>query len=163
MSVVGRSTRLVRDNPAERRTRRWALVGLCAYGAVVVAILLLPVSYGGIVNRITTWIHETLGWEVVRSGWVEFGANIAMFVPLGFFLCLIARRPWHGLALAALLSVCAEAAQIVIPSRQPSVRDVVGNVSGAIIGALLAGLVLAAGRRRNRAAGRRIESANEPA
>jgi glycopeptide antibiotics resistance protein len=122
------------------------------YGLGAGVVVLLPVSYRGLVNRLTMWAQDLSGWSAIRSGWVEFGANILMFVPLGCFLSLLLPRRWHGTVLALALSVAAELAQIVIPSRQPSLRDVIGNSSGAALGAVLAWLLLRWARRRDRRA-----------
>ncbi|WP_194291343.1 VanZ family protein [Cumulibacter manganitolerans] len=138
-------------------------MGLIGYGVVVVAVLMLPVSYGGIVNWLTVRLQGITGWAAIRSGWVEFAANILMFVPLGCLLSLLARRRWHGTVLALALSVAAEIAQIVIPSRQPSLRDVLGNFSGAAVGAVLAWLLVAWARRRDRRADPGTSLASEAA
>ena len=45
-------------------------------------------------------------------------------------------------ALALLLSIGAELGQIVIPFRQPSLRDVLANALGAVLGAVFAWLVV---------------------
>ncbi len=140
------------------RTRRlWAIVGLAAYGAAVALIVLLPVSYSGIVNGIGDWVRDGLGVTSFGSGWIEFVANILMFVPLGFLLTLLFRHPWYGIALALTLSAAVELVQIVIPSRQPSLRDVLANVLGAAVGAAVAWMVVRRQRRLERTAQTRAE------
>jgi len=125
---------------AGARQRRWVIAGLAAYSLAVGLVLLLPVSYSGIVNRIGDALRDGLGIAWFGSGWIEFGANILMFVPLGLLLTLLFRHPWYGVALALALSAAAELAQIVIPSRQPTVRDILANTLGAALGAALAWL-----------------------
>lgn len=133
--------------------RRWVVGGLVAYVVAVAAVVLLPVSYAGIVHRLDAWVREGLGITVFGSGWIEFAANIVMFLPLGFLLTLLFRHPWYGTILAVVLSAGVEVAQIVIPSRQASLRDVVSNGIGAALGAFLAWLVvLRRDHRRARAA-----------
>lgn len=136
----------MRERAAIRR--RWVIVGLALYAVAVAGVLLLPVSYSGIVNGIGDWVRYDLGITSFGSGWIEFGANILMFVPLGFLLTLLFRRPWIGVALAVAASVAAELAQFVIPSREPAPRDIIANTAGALIGAGLAWLVVRACSRR---------------
>lgn len=133
------------------RTRRsWAIVGLAVYGVVVALVVLLPVSYSAIVNGIGDWMRYDLGLTFFGSGWIEFVANILMFTPLGFLLALLFRHPWYGVALSLALSAAVEVVQIVIPSRQASLRDVVANVLGAALGATVAWLIVVRRDRRSR-------------
>ena len=119
--------------PMSRFSRRqmWVMALLGAYVAVAAVILLSPVSYAGIVGTISTWMWRDLGLLGFGSGWIEFTANILLFLPLGFLLTLLFRHPWYGALLALALSVAAELAQFVIPSRQPTLRDILANVAGA--------------------------------
>ncbi|MFB7891620.1 VanZ family protein [Microbacterium sp. NPDC056044] len=129
------------------------ITGLAVYALVVGLVLLLPLSYSGIVNKIGDWLSDTFGLDWFGTGWIEFGANILMFVPLGFLLTLLFRHPWYGVALALALSAAAELAQVVIPSRQPTLRDILANTLGAALGAALAWvIVLRAQHKRAREA-----------
>lgn len=134
--------------------RRWAVALLALYAAAVIAVLLAPVSPAQAVNTLTVWIQEDLGLEFVRQGWVEFTANVLMFVPLGVLVPLVFRRLWIGVLVAAALSAGAELVQILLPARHASMRDVLANVLGALLGAAI---VWAVTRRRpsrgSRAAG----------
>ena len=133
---------------------------LAVYAAVVALVLLTPVSYGGAVNALGHWIRFDLGITAFGSGWIEFAANILMFVPLGLLLTLLFTHPWRGVVLALVLSAGAELAQFVIPSRQPSLRDVLANVAGAGIGAAIAWLLVL--RKRRSTATDAITTAEEP-
>lgn len=124
-----------------RKRRRWILGGLFAYLIAAGLILLLPVSYSGIVNAIATAL-EGVGIGGFGSGWVEFAANVLMFLPLGFLFTLLLRRHLWGVVLAIGLSVVAELVQVVIPSREPSLRDILANAVGAALGAALAWLTV---------------------
>ena len=67
---------------------------------------------------------------------IEAGANVAMFVPLGFLLCRsfpAARRTllW---ALCVAASAAVELYQWVGPARDATVQDVVMNALGAALG-----------------------------
>ena len=88
-----------------------------------------------------------------KIGWVPFVsppirrfdivANTLLFAPLGAGAALAFRRPVAtaaGLALA--LSLSGEAVQIYTHSRFPSATDVVCNVAGAVVSALVVGRTL---------------------
>ncbi|MFH8251573.1 VanZ family protein [Microbacterium sp. B2969] len=135
-----------------QRRRRWVVWCLVAYAAAVATIVLLPIGYGDIVAAITRVIRDGLGITFFGSGWIEFAANVLMFVPLGFLLTLLFRHPWYGVLLALAISAGVEIAQIVIPSREASLRDVLANTTGAAVGAALAWLLVL--RRDHRRAAR---------
>lgn len=127
-------------NPASRR--RWVLWALVTYAGAAALLLLSPVGPGEIVTAIAGRLRGALGWNEFRGGWIEVPANVLLFVPLGFLLTLLFRRPWVGAAIAVMLSVAAEGTQILLPGRQPSLRDIVANALGALIGAGVAWLIV---------------------
>lgn len=107
------------------------------------------------------WGTTLLGVVTGRPGvdWasdhvLEFGANIALFVPVGVVLVLVfgRRRWWLAIIVAALGTAGIELAQQVLASRISSPLDVVANTSGAAIGVAVAGIVgtLVARRRPSR-------------
>lgn len=122
--------------------RRLAMGGLVVYAAVVVFVLLSPLSYGGFVSTIGNVLRYRVGLTGFGYGWIEFIANILMFLPLGLLLTLVFRHLWRGVALALALSIGAELAQMVIPARLASPRDVLANALGAVIGAGVALLMM---------------------
>lgn len=128
------------------------LVALGVYGLCAVALLLSPIGPGELVEMVVAWVRGIPGLGGVRQGWIEFAANILLFVPLGFLLTGLFRRPWWGFALALGLSVAAELVQVLLPARLPSPRDVLANALGAAIGAAFAWLLFI---RRSRSGGRR--------
>jgi len=67
---------------------------------------------------------------------LEFAANIAMFVPLGFlFVLLLGRRYWAWAIVVAVVLTCGiEATQTLLPTRVTDTRDLIANSSGALIG-----------------------------
>lgn len=134
------------------RPPRWVVLGLAAYLLAVAVVLFSPVSYGDVMDAIDGWIRFGLGISFFGSGWIEFVANILIFVPLGLLLTLLLRHHWYGVMLALALSVLAEVVQIVIPSRQPSLRDILANVLGAAVGAMIAWLIVLRRRRTSNAA-----------
>lgn len=89
---------------------------------------------------------------------VEAAANVLLFVPMGFAasLAFVNKRWWHIGILGFLVSGCIELGQLLfLHSRFSSVQDVVTNTSGAVIGALLAVLVLKRALRPSRLHARR--------
>lgn len=131
----------------DRRPRRWALWGLSLYLLFAAVVLLAPVSFGEITKWIAMSLNGMLGFDWIRGGMVEFAANVVLFVPLGLLLTLSAQRVRLGMAFALVISAAAELAQLVLPSRVTSVRDVLANVVGAAIGGLLALAIRWAQRR----------------
>ncbi len=130
------------------RSRRWAAGGLALYGVAVAIVVFTPVSYSGVVHRLARAVALIPGMNFFGSGWIEFVANVALFVPLGFLLTVLVRRPVVGAAIGVAISVCIELIQIVIPDRQATVRDVISNGIGALIGALVAWVLVVRRRRR---------------
>jgi hypothetical protein len=63
--------------------------------------------------------------------------NAALFFPLGVTLSLMGWRPFRALAVGVLLSCGVEAAQLVIPGRDPSLSDVLFNTLGTALGIAL--------------------------
>lgn len=83
---------------------------------------------------------ETLGDTPMRA-FVQVGANLIVFVPLGFFLPLRFPRlmgVWRMTLLGAVFSAVLETAQYVFDlGRFSSIDDVLMNAAGAGIGALI--------------------------
>ncbi|GLY32960.1 VanZ family protein [Kineosporia sp. NBRC 101731] len=74
---------------------------------------------------------------------IYLGGNVAMFIPLGFFLYLTVRR-WMLLcaALATVVSIGVEILQLPIYSRATDIDDVITNGFGGLVGAALGVVVL---------------------
>ncbi len=129
------------------------VVALVAWAGLVAAITLRPAStldgQVDLARRVTDWLQAH--GVPLTYGLVEALANVAMFVPLGALLVLLTTHP-SGLARTVLrasvvglaISTGIEVAQALwLPSRVPTVRDVVMNILGAATGALCALVVLA--------------------
>lgn len=87
------------------------------------------------------WLHHrgAPGW--LNYNFVEFSANIALFVPVGLLgvILLGARRWWLAAMAGFVASVCIELGQLFfLPSRFATVNDVIANTLGATIGTVLA-------------------------
>jgi len=118
------------------------------YVAAVAVVVFAPVSYSDVIAAFTRWLHDSVGLASFRAGWVEFAANVLLFVPLGLLLTVLMRHHVWGAALALALSITVELVQVLIPERSPSLRDVLANGLGAAVGAVIAWLVVL---RRGRA------------
>lgn len=133
--------------PRFRAGQVWVWAILVVYLAGAAALLLSPVSPEALVAATTAVLHDELGLEAVRQGWVEFAANVALFVPFGALVTLALRRAWLAAGAAVLLSAGVELGQLLLPGRAASPRDVLANVLGAVIGALCVVIVRGSVRR----------------
>lgn len=141
-----------------------------SYGRLWVATLLLLV-YASFVLLVTMWPHpQQLEFDSIASKllkalhnlgvpeWfgydkLEFTANIAMFVPLGFFLGLaLARKVWWlAVFLLPAFSGGIEFMQgIALDERVSTVFDVLANTIGGYVGLLLAMIIRAMIHARDR-------------
>lgn len=101
----------------------------------------------------STWLDPDT-W--VRVGSPEFIANILLFLPLGLLMRLaVPRVTWLAPAVfSAGLSVAIEVLQMATP-RVSDPRDIVANTAGALLGVVLASVILAARARTRDAVARR--------
>jgi VanZ family protein len=149
---------------AVRRLRRVTVVAALAYLAALVAIAFWPVrvdqNAGDLLYRLFTWLysHDAPRW--LDYDFLEFSANVILFIPVGLFVVILAgaRRWWLGILAGFVTSCVIEAGQLMfLPSRFATVEDVIANTSGATLGTLLAAGALAiahAHERRARAKAR---------
>ena len=94
----------------------------------------------GFLDDVFSALHENLLTAGINYGVVEGTANVILFFPLGLFLALLLPvRRWGLAALAGLFtSVAIEAVQyLLLSQRQASLRDVMNNALGALLGALV--------------------------
>jgi concanavalin A-like lectin/glucanase superfamily protein/VanZ like protein len=92
--------------------------------------------------------QEKLSAPVIRNGPIGFDilANVLLYMPLGFGLGCIAHQRrsrqatavMTGLIIGFALSAIIEALQIALPTRVPSVIDVMSNSLGTMLGSLAA-------------------------
>lgn len=144
---------------AVHRLRRVTLGATVAYFVALVAIAFWPVrvdqNAGDLLYDLFTWLylHDAPRW--LDYHFLEFSANVVLFIPVGLFIVILAGagRWWLGI-LAGLVASCAiEGAQLMfLPSRFATVDDVVANTVGAAIGTLLAAVTLAIAHARERRA-----------
>ena len=99
----------------------------------------------GLVRIIARWIADAGIASYGRSTFVlEILANVALFVPIGLLLVLAwpRLRLWQAVLIGALMSVLIETVQGAMPSRFPTLSDVIANTTGALIGALIVTVIL---------------------
>lgn len=119
----------------------------------------LPLGDGtdGFVWNVLSFLDRIPGTRWVDYAGVEFGANIAMFFPVGMFFVLLLGRGkwWLAMLLGVGLSIAIEVAQyLFFPSRVADSRDVLSNSIGAMAGALGVLILTAAKARELRRAAR---------
>lgn len=101
----------------------------------------------GVVRRVIAWLAQT-GLPVTFDG-VEAVANVVMFVPFGVLVTLLLRRPWWVVVLlGAATSGLIETVQRWLPTRYPTVQDLVMNTLGAAVGVGVLVLVVRVRGRR---------------
>jgi glycopeptide antibiotics resistance protein len=136
---------------------------LCAVWVVCVTVIVLwetPVDRGAanLLERMLRFLHERGLPSSVDYGFVEFGANIVMFIPLGLFWFILAPRGWRwvgplvGLGLSALIELIQH---LLLPQRFATPQDVLANGLGTLAGTVIAwvALWLREGLRRLKARG----------
>jgi len=99
-----------------------------------------PNALASVVANLQPRAGDLTAWARTYDG----PPNVALFVPLGLCLALLLRRPLLAALLAVALSVTIECYQASLTTRVGSFADVVSNGLGALVGAALAGALLAA-------------------
>ena len=118
------------------------------YAAVVVYASLYP-FHGWRAQGIAPWSFLSAPWPTYWTGFDVF-ANLLGYAPLGLLLTLAVARSggrggsaWLvGTLAPAVLSLLLESAQAYLVQRVPSQVDWLLNTAGAILGAVLALLLL---------------------
>lgn len=113
----------------------WLTLRARPYGSDLSAVL----------DRVLSWLAERPSTAWITFDRLEFGANVAMFVPLGVIAVLWfgVRGWWWAPVLGLVVSLGIETAQaLFLDSRVSDPRDLVANTLGAVIG-MLAMLLLA--------------------
>lgn len=102
-----------------------------------------------VARALESWgVPVEIGYPVL-----EFAANIALFVPFGMLVPLIAPlwHPWLVIASGFAVSCLIEFIQTALPSRFPTASDLLANTLGTALGVALLALVtrLRSGSRRS--------------
>lgn len=155
LSVTDAGSRLT---PPPSPIRMWiAILGLASCVLVVALATLTPTPLDrGIeatIERLLEILHNRGIPEWFGYRKLEFTANVAMFLPLGFLLAIAlpARRQWVAFLLLPILSAALEGMQAAfLAERYGNVLDVVANSLGGWLGALAAVALRAAVHARDR-------------
>ena len=126
---------------------------LAPYALSIFLITLLPASQAGrvtgIVDLLARWIDARVPY-VESYALLEFLANVALVVPLGVLLRWgWPRMPWWITTLIGLaMTLTIESVQTLLPSRFPTISDVIANTAGTALGALFVATLSVMFRRR---------------
>jgi glycopeptide antibiotics resistance protein len=142
----------------------WAAwTAAAGYAAVLAVVTLAPVRWRSDFARYrNNWKPQLVPlWNMVvnlRDGdrplatLAGAAGNVALFLPLGFLLPLLAPRLdrfWRTVGVGFLLSAAIELSQVASPGvRRADVNDVLMNTLGAAVGYLVYRLAVRAGRGR---------------
>jgi glycopeptide antibiotics resistance protein len=135
------------EHPPPRSGARTLIASTGLFLCVVVVLMAtlwptpLDQGYSESINRVLEVLHRNGVPAWFGYDKLEFSANIAMFVPLGFLLALLLpqRVWWLALIISPALSIGIELTQAqLLTQRFATVSDVIANSSGAVIGATFA-------------------------
>ncbi len=138
---------MTRDElPSTSQVRRVIISILAAgYGVVLALVAFWPTPIdrpvGGLLARVLRALHERGVPEFFGYTFVEFTANILLFIPVGVVAGLVGRRVhWVPALLAGpILSAVIELIQLLfISARFATIEDIVANTLGASAGVVLA-------------------------
>ena len=145
--------------PPWSRNPRVLRIVLGAYAVLLAVVGFFPSPVDRPVDaplsRIIQWCEQH-GLGFITYGRVEFGANIALFVPLGMLIALLfgPRRWWRAAVICFVATVIIELGQgALLPQRVASIGDVIANTIGGILGTLAAVGIMAVVARNRRAIG----------
>lgn len=124
------------------RIREWFVVlSLALYLLLVFAVTMSPTpidqGYEASIDRVLAVLHRNGVPDWFGYNKLEFSANVAMFIPIGFLVALAmpARVWWISLLLCPGLSVSIELIQgAVLTQRFSTISDVAANTLGALVG-----------------------------
>ncbi|MET4639286.1 VanZ family protein [Mycetocola sp. 2940] len=134
------------------RTVALSFVGILVVGVGMVLLWPTPVDrvLHSSLNPLLDGLRAAGFPSIFRYGVLEFAANAALFLALGFVLALFMPqgRRWMAPTLCVAGSFAAEFTQLVFrPGRQADPTDVLANSIGGLVGTVL---VIAMLRRRER-------------
>lgn len=118
------------------RSTHVAKITLAVYSIALALIAVWPVPVDSGASGFLHRVGRVIPWATYSR--IEFGANIALFVPLGVLLAIILTRRSLVVPIALVTTVTIESVQaLALDRRTPSLFDIVANVTGAAIGLLL--------------------------
>ena len=135
-------------NPAPPKSKARTSIGgvlLVSYVIIILFATMWPTpldqGYGAAIEKVLDVVHRNGVPQWFGYNKLEFSANVAMFIPLGFLAALLlpARIWWLALLICPALSIAIELTQATfLAARFATVTDVVANSIGAVIGILIA-------------------------
>lgn len=118
---------------------------LAAYVIVILFATMWPTpldqGYGAAIEKVLDVVHRNGVPQWFGYNKLEFSANVAMFIPLGFLAALLlpARVWWLALLICPALSIGIELTQATfLAARFATASDVISNSIGAVLGILIA-------------------------
>ena len=118
---------------------------LASYVVIILLATLWPTpldqGYSAAIQKVLDVVHRNGIPEWFGYNKLEFSANVAMFVPLGFLAALLlpAKVWWLALLICPGLSVAIELTQATfLAARFATATDVIANTLGAVVGILVA-------------------------
>lgn len=129
--------------------RRTLLLLTGASLALVLGVTMVPWggwgNFGLTTNALDSITRNVRPERADLTAWAHAGdgpLNVILFIPLGFSLSLLLRRPITAALTCVVLSVAIECYQSSLTTRVGSFADVVANGLGAVAGATAATLIL---------------------
>ena len=111
----------------------------------MILVTLMPTDHPNQLTQLVPFasIIETMQYATPAAIVNSLVMNIILFIPFGFFVYILSRRPLLATVLACLMSISIEVLQYVLPiGRISNIDDVILNTLGGIIGMLAGVLVL---------------------
>lgn len=122
----------------DRITFAAALLYLVAVALIVFWPTPVDRPASGQLHTVLDWLHQRGLPEFIGYNKVEFAANIAMFIPMGYIAATWLKKVWLGVIVGALASCLIELGQeVLLPERYATGLDVLANTTGAGLGAAL--------------------------
>ena len=132
--------------PPKSRAREWSsTIALSICVAIVLLMTMWPTpldqGYGAAIEKVLAVLHRNGIPMWFGYNKLEYSANIVMFLPLGFLVCLLlpGKIWWLALIICPMLSGGIELTQsVALSARFATVTDVIANSTGALLGIFLA-------------------------
>lgn len=135
------------SRPPSTSGARFALISLLAvgYGIFLAFVVFWPSpvdqTVEGLLERVIQELHERGVPGFIDYEFIEFTANIALFIPVGIFFGLLVPLRWWPVALLlgpALSGTIELIQKYLLDQRYSSIYDVIANSIGSTIGVLFA-------------------------
>ena len=108
---------------------------------IVYVYCILYITIFSRIRRTTRIIHLLPFWSFSFSHWNQFLLNIALFIPLGFFLMSTFHRKYIVIILSFSTTFIVELTQFLTYRGMFDIDDIISNCCGAAIGFLIQKLI----------------------